>query len=286
MLLSAKQFTEAMQRLQAQSLLPTTAGTYGIDMLPADIKEKSFLSARVTDADFLQQARTLISRAVSGGTRDADGNYVAGSSVNLATFRLEMKNYLQSISYQPNPGEEGTLKDLSSDKRLEVLFRTNDEMAKGYGAYLQQQNPDSLDAYPAQELFRLEERKERRPWGKRWNDAIQELGVDNTSAIPVDDFFADDGMFALVNDPIWTAISRFGNPYPPYDFGSGMWVRDVSRLQAENLSLLAPGADAPDPVVKPFNEDLQAAVGDIDRDLLAALSTFGQIIDGVFHLSL
>jgi hypothetical protein len=282
---SSQPFIEALQRLQGQSLLPTSAGTYDLEQLPADLRERAFAMARVVNADILQQAYDLVTRGVGGGARDANGNYVPGSSVNLATFRLEMKNYLQSISYQPDPDQEGTLKDLSSDKRLEVIFKTNVQMAQGYGAYIQQQDPAALDAWPAQELYRLEDRQEKRPWGQRWNDAIQELGRSNTSAIPVADPYADSGMFALVNDQIWETISRFGLPYPPFDFGSGMWVRDISRLEAENMGLLAPGDDAPDPAIKPFNEDVQAVVSDLAPALQEALSAFGKIIDGVFHLT-
>jgi len=282
---SFKPFAEALQRLQGQSLLPTSGGTYDLSQLPADVRERAFFSARVVNADILQQAYDLISRGVGGGSRDDAGNYVPGSSVNLATFRLEMKDYLKSISYQPEAGEEGTLKDLTSDKRLQVIYKTNVEMAQGYGAYIQQQNPDSLDAYPAQELYRLEDRKERRPWGQRWNDAIRELGMDNTSAMPVADSYADEGMFALVNDPIWITISRFGLPYPPFDFGSGMWVRDISRLEAQEMGLLAPGDPAPDPDIKGFNDGMQALVIDLAPVLQDALSAFGRIVDGVFHIS-
>lgn len=282
---SPKPFRDAIARIQGQSLLPTSAGTFGLEQLPSDLRERSFFCARVVNADILQQAYDLISRGVSGGAHDPTGNYVPGSSVNLAAFRQEMKDYLKSISYQPESGDEGTLKDLSSDKRLEVIYKTNVEMAQGYGTYLQQQDPASLDAYPAQELYRLEDRNQRRAWGQRWNDSIQEIGISNTSAIPVSDPYADSGMFALVNDPIWTAISRFGLPYPPFDFGSGMWVRDVSRQEAQDLGLLAPGDAAPDPDITRFNQGLQANVGDLAPSFQSILSTFGKIVDGVFHLN-
>lgn len=61
----------------------------------------------------------------------------------------------------------------------------------------------------------------------------------------------------LVNAPVWTAISRFGRPYPPFDFGSGMGTRDVERDEAERLGVIAPGeqpgAEDPD-----YNADLAA----------------------------
>lgn len=277
-------FEDALSRIRRQSILPTSAGTYGIDQLPADIRERSFFSARVMHAQTLQRAKILLDTAIAGGKADAAGNYIPGSYMDLPTFRVKMKAYLDSISYQPIEGQEGSLKDLSSDPRLEVIFKTNVEMAQGYGAWIQQQDPDSLDAYPAQELYRLEDRIQRRPWGSIWNAAIQSLGSANTSAIPVSDAYANAGMFALVNDPIWTAISRFGLPYPPFDFNSGMWVRDISRLQAEDLGLLPSGAPAPAPESRGFNDALQAPLDGLAPALQEALSAFGTIINGVFHL--
>ena len=278
-------FEAALDRIQRQSTLPTSAGTSDLATLPADVRERAFFSARVMDAQVLQRFKDLLDRAIGSGSRAADGSYIPGSAVNLATFRVEAKDLLHSMTYQPEAGKEGTLQDLSSDSRLEVIYRTNLEMAQGYGAWIQQQDPASLDAYPAQELYRLESRLNRRPWGQIWNDAISQLGRGNTSAIPADMPYAEDGMFALVNDPIWIHISRFDLPYPPFDFGSGMWVRDIDRLQAEELGLLPPGGPAPDPEQRSFNADLQAPVDGIAPDLQAALASFGHIIDGVFHIS-
>lgn len=40
------------------------------------------------------------------------------------------------------------------------------------------------------------------------------------------------------SDPIDAKISRFGVPYPPFDFGSGMGVEDVSREDAIALGVI------------------------------------------------
>ena len=45
-------------------------------------------------------------------------------------------------------------------------------------------------------------------------------------------------MIALKDDPVWTGISAFGNPFPPFDFGSGMGVRNISRKEALELGVL------------------------------------------------
>ena len=59
-------------------------------------------------------------------------------------------------------------------------------------------------------------RSKPREWRIRWNDARRSLGEGNTSATYAE---SDHGPFkALKNDPVWSAISRFGNPWPPFDF--------------------------------------------------------------------
>lgn len=45
-------------------------------------------------------------------------------------------------------------------------------------------------------------------------------------------------MVAIKDDPIWIKISAFGNPFPPFDFGSGMGVRNISRKEALELGVL------------------------------------------------
>lgn len=280
-----KPFRDALSRIRRQAIATTELGTAALEQIPAAIRERSFFSARIMHAGILQEARDLLDTAIAGGVPAPDGSRTPGSGVNMATFRLRMKDYLDKIGYVPAEGEDGTLKDLTSDQRLEVIYRTNVEMAQGYGAYVRQQDPAALDAFPAQELYRLESRMQPRAWGQRWNNAIQSLGRENTSAMFVSDLQADSGMFALVNDPIWTAISRFGLPYPPYDFNSGMWVRDIDRLQAEELGLLPPGAPAPTPESRGLNDDLQAPIDGLAPALQEAISAFGTIIDGVFHLA-
>ena len=45
-------------------------------------------------------------------------------------------------------------------------------------------------------------------------------------------------MIALKSSDVWTRISDFGFPFPPYVKGSGLWVRDVGRSEAMELCLI------------------------------------------------
>ena len=44
-------------------------------------------------------------------------------------------------------------------------------------------------------------------------------------------------MIALKDDPVWLKISDFGHPHPPFAFGSGMDMVDISRVEAVELGL-------------------------------------------------
>ncbi len=95
--------------------------------------------------------------------------------------------------------------------------------------------------------------------------------------------FYDGRMIALKNDPIWAKISRFGTPWPPFDFGSGMGVDDVSREEAEAMGLLRAGKKVRS-VEKGFNDEVEASVESLPAaaqdDLKAAFGDQVEIRDG------
>ena len=68
-------------------------------------------------------------------------------------------------------------------------------------------------------------------------------------------------MVALKSDPVWTKISRFGHPYPPFDWGSGMGVEDVSREDAIALGVIKEDySPPPSSPLKAFNDGLEASL--------------------------
>lgn len=253
-------WTEAIASRELRAAMPTAAGSAELSAIAPEVRERAMFSARTADAWYLDQVNKLIARIVSPETiRDPETGALRpvrpGETMDPATARLEMKTMLAKLNYQPDPELRGGIQDLSSDARLDLIVRTNTEMAQGFGNWFRAQDPDALDAWPAQELYRIEQKRQPRQWGQRWNNAISELGGE-TSAKPVADPMAQSGMFAVKNDGIWTAISAFGLPYPPFDFNSGMWVRDISRSEAISLGILSPGDPAPEPDQRGFNDDL------------------------------
>lgn len=267
-------FTEALAQLSARILVPADLSSAQWSGVPRALRQRALFSARVTIAQLLQGIRDSVESIANPQTvRRADrvtpenpeGFVTEGK--NDATARAEIKQLLQRLGY--NPGEKaGGIEDLSSDARINLQLRMNVESAQGYGQWLQGQAPGAIDAFPAQELFRAEEREEPRTWPTRWMQAGGQI--------------FNGRMIALKNDPIWSAISAFGNPFPPFDFRSGMWTRDVSREEAIALGLLGENETVA-PAVAEFNAGLEASMRGVKPELLQSLQqSFGDriVIDG------
>lgn len=262
MLLKPTPFKEALQSRRVKKLMPTTAGTAELSKLAPAIRERAMFSARVTNVDFLSRADSLVNNLVSPASVTATG----AQAFNPIEARTQLKEYLASVNYQPEEIDAGGLKDLSSDRRLNVILDTNTKMAHGYGQFAQANDADIIDAFPCQELYRLEERKEKRAWRDRWVRAGGKL------------YGPTARMIARKDDPIWTAISRFGTPYPPFDFMSGMWVEEVDRAEAETLGVIK-RSDIIEPQTRQFNEAVEAAVPDVSKSLLKSIAAaFGKSI--------
>ncbi len=192
------------------------------------LREKCFFSARVNDAEVVGKMRELIGKALDSSKRGGNEAFVSQEK-----FISEMKNYLRGRGYATG----GTaLTDITSRRRLGLIYQMNVEEAREYAKYVRGQDADALDMYPAQEFLRVESRRvPRTDWQTRWRAAGGKIYGGR--------------MIALKSDPVWTNLSRFGRPYPPFDFGSGMGVEDIDRDEAIELKLLPddePADEIPD----------------------------------------
>jgi hypothetical protein len=257
-------FSEALDSRAVKTLLPTNLRTRAMEQLAPEVRERAFWSAGVTHAGFLQEADDGIEDALNG-------------KIDRATFRQRMDGLRAQLGAPEarEVGKDGGLTDLWSEKRQNVLFDTNVQMARGYGQWMQAQDPDVLDQWPALELIRVAQRKVPRDWLSRWRAAGGK--------------FYQGRMIALVNDPVWVKISRFGLPYAPFDFGSGMGTQPVDRAEAEDLGVLGPD-DVVAPQSRGFNDDFQMTPEVRSASLLNALANLFkpsglQLADGVFTAS-
>lgn len=230
-----QQFKEALLSRKVRSAMPTDLSAAELEQLPADVLERAVFSARTMATGYLDaleaQVRDILeprteTRILPGGEREI---FTAGT--NKTRARFELQKVWEALGYEAPAGKAGTIEDLSSDARIDLVLQTNVDMARGYGQWRQGQDEGVLDLWPCSELFRAEERVKKRDWLTRWRAAAAEAGdADALKALP--------RMIARKDSPIWEALSRFGTPYPPFDFNSGMWTKDVSRDEAVNFGIL------------------------------------------------
>lgn len=228
-----------------------------LQAIPVQIREASQASAAVESARYLER--------IQGGVGDILGhrrNEFGGITDRSGLIR-DLIQLAEREGLRPPEGDakRGTIQDVGSEARTELIYQMQTGSAYGYANWQAGQDPDMLDAYPAQELVRVRDAKVPRNWAVRWAEAGQKVGWVGAAKAP---------FVALKNSPIWVALSRFERAFPPFDFGSGMWVEDVDRETAVNLGLLKV-ADQVQPQAKPFTENWETSVKDLSPELRESL---------------
>jgi hypothetical protein len=249
------EFREALESREVKVLLPTTLSSRELEQMSPETRERAAFSARVANAGFIAEFDTLTREILNPRRVQREDGSRATEGMDFATARLKLKEYLDRTGYQAAEGEEGTIKDLRSDKRLNLILETNTQMAQGYGGWKQGQNAPVLDVWPASELYRAEERDEKRDWVTRWLNAAGEVEDEKAGAA----LRRFGRMVARKDSAIWRNLGPFKLPYEPFDFNSGMGTRDVERDDAVSLGVMESGTTV-QPQDRGFNDDLQASL--------------------------
>lgn len=152
---------------------------------------------------------------------------IADGKLSMAEARRRIREVLDAAGYQADA--PGTWKDLQhGTARQKMVLETNLDKAAARSWYEAVKNDPTL---PAQRLVRTGRRRHERDWNARWRAAYAALPPEQQARAcatqPV----------ALLDCAIWRALSRWGDPYPPYDYGSGMDVEPVDADTAAALGL-------------------------------------------------
>ena len=235
--------TDAMRNLRGRAVFETDMSSAELRGLSQELRSRIVFSARVTNAEFLQEVKSVVDDILSG-------------KINQATGRLRLLRKLTALGYDPAvgfpgdmaaipPAERGSLQDLSSQRRLDLLIETNVRMAQNYGRMIAGNQEYELREYPAWELVRMFWREIERGspesktagWPQRWRDAGESVAWEGALETP---------MIARKDSPIWQAlgdgaggyIDTLLNPFPPFAFRSGMGWRAVPRAECIKLGLV------------------------------------------------
>lgn len=254
----------AIEEFAAKTEVPSWARTADWKDVPAMIRRRSFFSSGLEDARALSDERKAVADLLQRASKD-------GKLVRRDTAITEIRAMMQARGL--DTGAPDALTNPAAESRIKLVIDTNRAQAQGYARFKRSSSGGALLAFPAQELIRVRNSKEQRDWQARWIAAGGTL--------------TGGRMIALKTDPVWVALSRFGTPYPPFDFNSGMGVKDISRREAVALGVMPPDWKPESDPVEDFNAAVEADVSAVHPDLLGSLaSLFGdavQIAGGIMR---
>jgi hypothetical protein len=259
-------FREAVQALARRQVMPTSLDSAGLSQLSAGLRRQALFSARTTLVDYLDEVKRAVGSILDPQEVAREGAArPVQEGLDPATARLQLRAELARLGYAPGEKEAEGITDLSSDARIDLVVKTNVQLAQGAGDFVRQNDPDLVELWPAWELYRLEEKDTPRDWEMRWRIACQ-VANDPKAAAALE---LHGRMAALKSSGVWQALGdgaggyldTLGNPYPPFAFNSGMWTQEVDRMEAEELGLIGEGESA---AVNGL--DLSAVFGEPDLD--------------------
>ncbi|MDP3850101.1 MAG: hypothetical protein Q8Q59_06345 [Luteolibacter sp.] len=236
---------------ELRAAMPTSMSTAELRELGADVLARSVFTARGTNAIFASMLKQVVDQLVAG-------------DISEGQARTALWETLQAIGYTPEggfpdapPGEvppavKGTLQDLSSFRRLNLIIKTQLALMQGAGQQMRGMRAEYLAEYPAWELIRVGEVEVARDWPSRW-------AIAGGSPVPDEQKYAykvlnePTGMIALKGDPVWGELGSYENfqdalgvDHPPFYFNSEMGWREVSMERALALGLTGPEGETID----------------------------------------
>lgn len=251
---------DAASRLSRKTPIGAVLNSAEWEQVPLALRERAQFSATVTSLKLLQSIQDRLSAQVQLRREQLANGKTA--TYDRSSFIDAIRDVGRSEGLTPSDPEKlGGLQDITSIPRLGLIYDMQTAMASGYATWKLDQNEGALAIYPAYRFGPSTARVPRATWIERWRAAAAKVNHQGV---------AKGEMVALKTSPIWSALSRFGTPWPPFDYGSTRELEDVDREEAIALGLLGPD-EVPTGGEESFNQNLQASIKELSPDFRAQL---------------
>jgi hypothetical protein len=254
-------FNEAVKRLGRKSVIGSKLTSSEWADLPVQLRDSAFFSATIENTRFLQRTKDMLGDYLTGAVEEItkpDGAVVTALKAgSRAQFVETVRRHAiaEGLGDLVPEGKRGGLQDITSQKRLELIFDIRTQAAHMHANWRQGMDADILDEFPGQRFIREADVKLERPLHTQ-NEGVVRLKTDLA-------------FWQSMNSP---NIGGFGVPWGPWGFNSGMGVEDVDRAEVEALGLLEP--DEPvEPVDLAFTEELKASTRGLAPELIEKIRT-------------
>lgn len=252
-------FQEAIEKLGERSIIGSKLKSAEWAEVPLALRERAYFSSTVESVRVLQRGKDAIGDFLSGALTKVTGpdgkERAALATGSRQQFVKEMQDFMRAEGIIR---QHGGVTDVSSQRRLELIFDTQTRQAQDFGAWKQGQDPDVLDEFPAQRFIRVQGVQSPRDAHAPFEDSVR-----------------------LKSDlDFWISLNEdFGVPWGLWGWGCGHDVEDVDREEAQALGLIKPGEHAR-PIERDFNDRLAATTRGLDADLVEELAgAFGDQVE-------
>lgn len=258
---------DVVAKISAKTPVGSLLRTRDWARIPLALRERAQFSAGVESVRVLQSVQDRLAAQFKLQREQLANGQEA--TFDRSSFIDSIREIARDEGLTPVKEElRGGLQDITSIPRLGLIYDMQNQMAQGHARWKIDQTEGALLLWPAQEFLRVEDRRApREDWPKRFAEAAQAAGDDLALQV----LGSTGRMIALKTSGVWTKLSRFGTPWPPFDFGSGMGLEDIDRDEAIDLGLLQPN-QAVLPIEKDFNDELEASTTGLGPAMLAKLA--------------
>lgn len=242
--------TDALRAAQKRGLLPTSLSTRELRELGAQVLARAVFSARACNTIFVSDLKKVIDQLAAGDIGEGQARTALWEVLDMLDYDAEKGGF---------PGEElepalkGTLQDLKSFRRRDLIVRTQRDLMQGAGLKMRGSEPDRLSEFPAWELVRNLDVEDARDWPSRWEIAGGDPRRPEADKLAYKKVGVPTGFIALKGDPVWGELGSYDNfsdalgvDHPPFYFNSGMGWREVSREEVEMLGITGPDGETPE----------------------------------------
>lgn len=240
-------FLEAIRNLFRRKEAPSGMTSREWQSVAPAIRQRAFFSATIANAKVLKNYKKMLLDQMEGATEEVVSPFgvrsIAYKETGLADFKLRARDFLikEGLASEADfKGGGGSVKNIASSARLQLIYNTNIEQANELAQYIRRvSDPQIINRWPAARFFRRPGAIIKRPRHVEAEGEIRRW----------DDF--DFWLFQNGED-----IGGFGVPWGPFGFNSYMIQQPVSRAVAEKLGLVQPGERVMPPDLSRFGVTL------------------------------
>lgn len=253
---------EAIAAIDARTPIGTALRSAELERLPLAIRQRAQFSSRVTSVRLMQAIQDRLAGQMKLQREQLANGQQATFDRSSFIDAIRETARAEGVETIEGPEDRGTLRDIRSIPRLGLIYDMQQAQANGFARYSLDVTQGAMLLYPAYELGLSTAVKPRElsEWFREWSRACVSSGDQRALAA----LRSTGRIVALKTSGAWSALSRFGVPWPPFDWGSTRELEEVDYDAAVELGLLDPGTQPAETGLASFNDRVEASLTSID----------------------